>query len=307
MPALNPKPDLNTKLLSRNLKKKSLSSERTLRKNHPIAAEIFVKLGLKPGKIRQHAARLLTSGVLAGTLLLSAHTGTASVLGAQLSEQALTQLTPMAIHAEMATELAAILPPTISPLNSDQEDKISKLMANLYGIKASAMLDGNRLNQSYGRMGAEQHLPRYPGDTVENHGAFLDKGITPGLGAWGYFAYSSEQLTPELEQTEKYYVAVQTLYLPDWNTRTAYLRDWYKYRRVVVINPGNGKAIIAAVADSGPANFTGKQFGGSPEVLAYLGINYGMQNHPVILFFLNDPEKKIPLGPLEYNINKNHE
>ena len=87
-----------------------------------------------------------------------------------------------------------------------------------------------------------------------------------------------------MSKKEKYYVAVQTLYLPDWTTRLAYLRDWYKYRKVVVTNPVNGKTIIAVVDDSGPSWWTGKHFGGSPEIMAYLGLNVGMQKGPVVLF-----------------------
>ena len=111
-------------------------------------------------------------------------------------------------------------------------------------------------------------------------------------------------MTPELYQTEKYYVAVPIMYIPDWNQRVKYYVDWFKYRRVVVVNPANGKVIVAAVADAGPARWTGKHFGGSPEVMQYLGINFGMQNHPVVLFFLNDPNHEIPLGPLEYNVGE---
>ncbi|MBI2008442.1 hypothetical protein HYS82_02190, partial [Candidatus Amesbacteria bacterium] len=80
--------------------------------------------------------------------------------------------------------------------------------------------------------------------------------------------------------------------------------DWYKYRKVVVVNSANGKTVIAVVADSGPAAWTGKHFGGSPEVMADLKLNVGKQKGPVIMFFVDDPENKVPLGPLEYNLEK---
>lgn len=109
-------------------------------------------------------------------------------------------------------------------------------------------------------------------------------------------------MTPDLVNIEKYYAVVQTLYLPDWSTRLPYLRDWYKYRKVLIVNPQNGKAIVAAIADSGPAMWTGKHYGGSPEVMAYLNLNVGMQKGPVTLFFVDDPQNQVPLGPLEYNL-----
>lgn len=296
------KPQLNTELLRTRLKLKAYSTERKLLESHSVAKKFFETYKLRPGQIRNHAVKLLTSGALASGLLLSNNSIIPSII--PLKERIIHSISSQTVENNMTGRIWPVLPDKIGPLTPEQESRISKIIKDLYNVQAVAELEGNRLNQTYGRMGAEQHLPRYPGDTVYNHKEFAEKGITPGLGAWGYFAYSPNELTPELEQIEKYYVAVQTLYLPDWVTRLNYLRDWYKYRRVVVINPENGKAIIAAVADSGPAWWTGKTFGGSPEVMAYLKINVGMQNSPVILFFVDEKNKKVPLGPLEYNDNK---
>ena len=32
------------------------------------------------------------------------------------------------------------------------------------------------------------------------------------------------------EEKEKWYAVVQTLYLPDWNRRQPYLKNWYKHK-----------------------------------------------------------------------------
>lgn len=293
---------LDFDLLRSRLKLKNLASEKKLREKHPVAHRFFQNSGLKPGQIRQHAAKLLTSGALASSLLLSAPISLPT-LGQATNTRAIGETAKAAnvqaaiAQVSLAKSLQAILPPAGDwDLTSDQQKKISQRLKEMFRIKVVPELEGNKLNNQYGRMGAEQHLPRFPGDSAEAHGQLVEKGITPGLGGWGYVT------DPEVE---KYYVAVQTLYLPDWNTRTKYLVDWYKWRRMVAVNPANGKAIVVAVADAGPANWTGKHFGGSPEVMQYLGINYGMQNHPVVLFFLDDPQKEVPLGPLEYNVEQN--
>lgn len=268
---------MNTDFLRARLKLRHFASERQLLRDHPLAAGFYQRIGVRPGKIREQATRLLASGALAGTLFLSPPAISPVVNAMPLSREIRSVLD--------AQSLRAILPPVGQwELTADQQNQTSKFIKENFGIQAVAQLEGNKLNNQYGRMGAEQHLARFPGDYVEN--------MAPGLGAWGYVSDFD---------VEKYYVAVQTLYLPDWNSRTKYLVDWYKYRRMVAVNPANGRAMVVAVADAGPANWTGKHFGGSPEVMAYLGINYGMQNHPVILFFLDDPLKKVPLGPLEYN------
>lgn len=298
------KPLLNSDVLHSRLKIRSLASESALNRNHPVASDFFSRLGLRPGKIRGHAAKMVTAGVLAGSLLMGQPQVTHAASFASNDPKSHVSVDKLTLTPEqtMFTSLAQSLPDYGTwKLDEQQEKSISQGIFESYGVHARAELDGKRLNHAYGRMGAEQHLPRFPGDTAEQHGQLVNKGITPGRGAWGYFASSKSALTQELVETEKWYVAVQTLYLPDWNTNTRELSKWYKHRRVVVVNPKNGKAVVAAVADAGPAEWTGKHFGGSPEVMEYLKINYGKQNHPVILFFLDDPEKEVALGPLEYN------
>nr|AKQ03206.1 hypothetical protein [uncultured Microgenomates bacterium Rifle_16ft_4_minimus_37906] len=192
------------------------------------------------------------------------------------------------------------LPQKTRPLNRQEEKYLEQVFENIIGVSAKANLEGEHLNTTYGLIGAEQHLKRYPGDTVVNHKPYLKEGIAPGLGAWGYFAPSKDKLTSSLEETERWYAVVQTLYLPDWSTRQPYLRNWYKYRKVLIVNTQNGQAVVAAIADSGPAAWTGKHFGGSPEVMEYLG-GPRYKKGAVVLFFVDDPENKVPLGPVEYN------
>lgn len=293
---------INSEKLYAKLKSKHQVSETHLLKKHPTATSFFKQTGLRPGGIREHAKKILATSALAGALLLSGQQYKPNVTPK-------TQLLAFQLQPDkqqtLVNNLQKILPPVGQwVLTSEQEKILSNEIYNMYGVTAVAELQGQKLNNAYGRMGAEQHLPRFPGDSIEQHGNFKEKGITPALGAWGYFANSKDQLTPQLEEIEKYYVAVQTLYLPSWNTNYQTLKEWYKYRKVVVINPANGKALVAAIADAGPAQWTGKHFGGSPEVMAALNINFGRQNHPVVLFFLDDSQDNMPLGPIEYNIEE---
>lgn len=280
---------LDAQNLRNRLRLKSLASERKLLESHDEAGKFFQKYSLRPGKIRAHAVNLLTSGALAGTLLLSSPP---SLPTTQVTPHTLSITVPQELRQSVTEMVALALPKEITPLTPGQENKISKILKETFGLDAYASFQGNKLLQSYGRMGAEQHLPRFPGDRAELHNDLVEKGITPGLGGWGYVTDP---------QIEKYYVAVQTLYLPNWKIDTRRLSRWYKFRRVVVVNPANGKTVVAAVADAGPAQWTGKHFGGSPEVMKYLNIDYGKQNHPVVLFFLDDKNEEIPLGPVEYN------
>ncbi len=287
---------MHTSKLRQALARHADISEKKLKKRHPHAASWFAKRGISPGDIRHHAARFASAGALAGAVLMGAPLipkgaafGTEKIINAPVEK----------IEELFSKNLKSLLPPTVHPLNPEVESLLSQMIKEFWGIKATAVLDGNHLNTSYGYMGAEQHLPRFPGDSVGQHDAYQQSGITPGKGAWGYFANSKSEMTDDLIQKEKYYVAVQTLYLPDWETNLAYLRDWYKHRKVLVVNPANGKTIVAVVADSGPAKFTGKSFGASPEVMHYLEMKDGAQKGPAILFFVDDKDNMVPLGPVE--------
>jgi len=275
-------------LLRAKLKLRHFQSQNLLTTKYPKIAGLITS-----------ASKVLASGAAITGLSLSPAGGINSLIAAT-SPHAI--ISPLDLEKSFRDKLQETLPKETVPLSEDQENNISELIHTRYGIHAYAKLEGNRLNDCYGLIGAEQHLPRYPGDNVYQHEQLKEAGITPGRGAWGYFSWKKDQLTPDLIEKEKYYVAVQTLYLDDWTERLSYYRDWFKYRKVVVINPKSGRAIVAVIADAGPSWWTGKKFGGSPEVMDYLKSVDGKQKGPVILFFVDDPTNLVPLGPLEQNL-----
>lgn len=203
-------------------------------------------------------------------------------------------------------DLSHLLPDKIEPLSPSQEQTISQTLIRHFGIPITPVLQGKRLNVDYGYIGAEQHLARYPGDTMETHfdnnstdqKLYGSSGMAPGLGAWRYFASSSAQMTEKDVMRERYYIAVQTFLSDGYNQNVKEYNDFFRFRKMLVVNPQNGKAVIAVIGDAGPGESTGKQFGGSPEVMKYLERVDGAQKGPVLIFFVDDPEDKIPLGPI---------
>lgn len=201
--------------------------------------------------------------------------------------------------------LKEMLPSEVVPLDKDQERDIAAVLSASYYIHVVPEIDGKRLNRSYGLIGQEQHLKRFPGDNLDTHfetdeDAHLhaSKGMAPGLGAWGYFAQSQADLTKLDIEREKYYIAVPTFLSPGWNERVGEYGIFYKYRKMLVVNPENGKAIVADIADAGPAPFTEKHLGGSPEVMRYLERVDGAQKGPVLYFFVDESDNSIKLGPV---------
>jgi hypothetical protein len=207
----------------------------------------------------------------------------------------------------LITDLSKMLPDIVRPLTNTEEATISANLSKKFGMSVTPEINGLRLNRSYGLIGSEQHLARFPGDNMNTHfdgnaqdnEKYHSSGMAPGLGAWGYFATSQSQMTEEDSMREKYYIAVQTFLAPDFNTKVAEYRDFFKYRKMLVVNPENGKAVVAVIGDAGPAEWTGKHLGGSPEVMSHLERVDGSAKGPVLYFFIEDPNDAIPLGPVQ--------
>lgn len=204
----------------------------------------------------------------------------------------------------LSKELEGKLPQDLRNLNREEEQTVAGSIESNLGIKVVSEIDNKRLNRTYGVIGGEQHLYRFPGDTVYSHAKsgsdwamFGPAGIAPGLGAWGYFAQSQSAFDSEAEERERWYIAVQTFLSPGFSERTAEYRDFYKFRKMLLVNPKTGQAVVTDIADAGPSEWTGKHLGGSPEVMHELGLAGGPRKGPVLYFFIEDDN--VPLGPVK--------
>lgn len=205
----------------------------------------------------------------------------------------------------LAQELSDKLPKGVEPLDFEKEKNIVEILSKNFGFKVTAEMNSIKLNRSYGLIGGEQHLYRYPGDNIYAHAdssvdyaKYGGAGIAPGLGAWGYFANSKESFTEADKQRERYYLAIQTFLVPGYAENAGEFRDFFKYKKMLVVNPKTGQAVVAVIGDAGPSVWTGKHLGGSPEVMDVLGLAEGPRKGAVLYFFIDDPEDEIPLGPV---------
>lgn len=84
-------------------------------------------------------------------------------------------------------------------------------------------------------------------------------------------------------------------------TRTALLsntneaKNWHRGKKVLVTNPANGRRLVASIMESGPAIFTGRVSGLSPE--AMLALDTSTDKNDLEYGFLLD--QSIPVGPLQ--------
>lgn len=206
----------------------------------------------------------------------------------------------------LAQRLSDKVPDEVRPLMPKEESEILEILTNNFGFSIKSELKGIRLNRNYGLIGGEQHLYRYPGDNLYAHfdntlefAKYSEAGIAPGLGAWGYFAPSKEEFSWLDKQREKYYLAIQTFLVSGYAENVDKYRDFFRFRKMLIINPKTGQAVVAVIGDSGPSEWTGKHLGGSPEVMDGLGLSTGPRKGTVLYFFIEDPKDQVRLGPIK--------
>jgi len=253
----------------------------------------------------QNTLRHVAGGSLAILLLISQPT-VSSIVAQGLQSGIVPVVEIVHTKFQLITSLSPMLPNDVIELTPEQETQIGTTLSEYFNLSVKAVLDGKRLNRSYGYIGAEQHLMRFVGDTINSHfvkesemNEYGASGMAPGRGAWGYFASSFEQMSQRDVDREKYYIAVQTFLSPGWNENANDLYAFFKYRKMLIVNAENGRSMVVVIGDAGPAQWTGKHLGGSPEVMRYLERVDGSAKGPVLYFFIDDPEDKVPLGPIE--------
>lgn len=250
------------------------------------------------------AKKHIAAGSMSALMMLTGPVATLT-LHTSNTQPPLAQTRQLDKKSAMAIDLALSIPREVRPLEKNEEEEIVKTLSDYYGFKVSAELEGIRMNRNYGLIGAEQHLPRFPGDSVDKQlktpdeiAMFYRSGITPGLGAWRYFANSEQELTEKDIEREKWYIAAPTFAAPGFNENVKEYKEFFKYRKVLVVNSKTGQAVVTDIADAGPGQSTGKHLGGSPEVMHYLGLGEGPRKGAVVYFFIDDPNDTIPLGPI---------
>lgn len=295
---------------------------RSFHASHRHAKKLLRKHSLVLRTIRQHAIRTaavasVSAGILAAPVL-AAHTpqdqnpypkGDARALQRSLnpgSDTSGLQIT-LGPSADLADQTAMVpskfkdIAPEYTPnMSLEQEAAAAALIQAQYGIPVAAELNGIRLNATQGIIAGEQHLPLFPGDTLASHDSDPTKhltGMVPGNPSWGYFAKSKAEVTKEDIENERYYIAAQTFLAPGWGEHVEEYYQWFKYRKMFVVNPETGQAVVVDIADAGPSPRTGRTFGGSNEVLMGLGLGKKRTGH-VYVFFVDDPTNSIRLGPL---------
>lgn len=290
--------------LNQHLEEKRTSVIKEFEEKHKEAVRWAKKKGIKTQELAQKGARGLAAGVAASAMVMSAGAvpthQTIQINGGsnhQISKEIKGNAIETSVNAR--EDVTKEVKNELSGQNLYDEGTVSKKLTRVLKIPVKAELDDIRLNATYGIMGYESHLARYPGDNLSTHfhsdieyKHFAKAHMAGGPGAWGYLASNRRSLTNKDIEREKYYLVAQTWLSPNWGNSS--VKQWFRHRKIVVVNPANGRVVIGVVEDAGPEESTGRQFGGSPEV--YEELDLFKTGPKVLMYFVEDPKDEIPLG-----------
>ena len=191
-------PENNLQNAIAKLEKRSNSLRKKILKN-PSAKKFFAKTSLLAYDLRQKSGRLLAGAGLVGSLLAMPMPQNLSI-PTEISEPVKSILSN---KQKVLGNLQEIIPHQPARLTPDQASKIENLLSENTKIPVKAVLNDQSLNHHVGYIGFEQHLYRYPGDTLAGHDAIQEAGIAPGLGAFGYFVKDSQDFSTKAYLQEK--------------------------------------------------------------------------------------------------------
>jgi len=289
--------------LSEKLEQRKSEHIEEIKQKHKSVISWAKRRGIRVEEIAKQSARGLAAGVAAGAVIVSSGLPISEGTKQQSNtEKEIRNEIPdntLQSSVKVKKDVSGEVKKTLSGEDMYNEKKISKKLSETLKIPVKVELDGIRLNKTYGVIGYESHLTRYPGDNLSTHfQSSVDRekygraGMAGGPGAWGYIAPSKQALTQKDIEREKYYLVAQTFLSPNWGSGE--VKQWFRHRKMVVVNPANGQVVVGVLEDAGPEPSTGNSFGGSPEIIEALGFAGGGSD--VLFYFVDDPDDKVPLG-----------
>lgn len=210
------------------------------------------------------------------------------------------------------------IPASLSITSSYSSFKVYTEVATLNGITIPATSGRVAREQHLNLIASESASHHYSTSPVASSPSWLRNGMAGGAGSFGSYGYP-----PKAE--EKYYITMRWNYTTWYsgalgNASQMYCGSAYSYysihyyssykyggeycvprtytknsssslkashwkRRVVVTNPANGRKVVVSVLESGPAIWTGRAAGLSPEAMYALGISSSTNNNNPLKYY----------------------
>jgi len=193
-------------------------------------------------------------------------------------------------HAQILRKLAALAQAPVGGANLPDQLYFEQQLGDMLGLTVTAELDGYRLPYTVAHAQALPHFPTHPNDQLSAHQP-KEAGLSSTRSTFGW-------LSDKTHQYEKFGVALPLHKLPDWPKRRLDYVQWFKYRKVILINPTQQTAAVGVVTQIGPAYVQRFQVGLSPELIRLTKAWHPDSKGKMVIFLLDDSAGSVKLGQI---------
>ena len=168
--------------------------------------------------------------------------------------------TPKSERDEVFAKLAAAAA-SLTILPEKEALYLEQQVSDLLGFEVSSTLEEKKLTCSFGKIQALDVFSlspqAHPEDMVSVRGARIKRG-RPSLG-WAK--------QTEVSDANRYLLANHLVLLEDWHHKYAHYKNWYRWRKLLLINPFDRISVVVELASFTLPNPMQYQFGGSPALI----------------------------------------
>ncbi|MDA1079270.1 MAG: hypothetical protein O2840_01105 [bacterium] len=150
---------------------------------------------------------------------------------------------------------------SLSQLSEKELLYLEQQVSDLLGFEVTSSLDDQRLTHTFGKIQALAEFVLQPHQNTVSTPAVRGANMQATRPTLGWAKKPPEN-------GEKHFLlANHLLLLEDWHLKYAHYKNWYKWRKLLVLNPFNRVAVIVELASFTLPNPMQYQFGGSPDVI----------------------------------------
>ncbi|NCN06447.1 MAG: hypothetical protein GW946_01210 [Candidatus Pacebacteria bacterium] len=177
---------------------------------------------------------------------------------------------------------------TSAQLSEKESLYLEQQVSDLLGFEISSELEGKKLTHTFGKIQALDEFSLQPHTTTNRsqnvRGAHIQKS-RPSLG-WG-----TEDIVPD---SNHFLLANHLPFLQDWHQKYAHYKRWYKWKKLLLINPFNRISVVVELAAATLPNPMQYQFGGSPDLIRASQAWSPQAQGLVCVFFIPDAARVNP-------------
>ncbi len=180
----------------------------------------------------------------------------------------------------------AVLPP--APLESELGLYLEQQLSDLTGVQCSATLEAHSLPAPMAILQSLPHQKRHPTDHEAAHERVPEAGFSEKRSIFGW----------DYQNHEEFGISFPLQIFAYESGISEELLEWYKYKKFLLINPFERRAVIASMSGVviPPAHLY--QFGASPELSRALAAWSPKTLGKVLIFYCTD--QSVPLGPVAF-------